>query len=87
MRLATRLEDAIPGARRGSKSHLPGYEALDVHFRDTKVGDALRDIDDKPANQCQRYRDGGASHFVELAPSYDQMLWTALKRKAAYLPG
>ena len=26
------------------------------------------DVDDDPANQCQRYRDGDASHFVELTP-------------------
>jgi hypothetical protein len=26
------------------------------------------DVDDDPANQCQRYRDGEASHFVELTP-------------------
>jgi hypothetical protein len=25
-------------------------------------------IDDKSANQCRRYRDGEASHFVELTP-------------------
>jgi hypothetical protein len=25
-------------------------------------------VDDEPANQCQRYRDGEASHFVELTP-------------------
>jgi hypothetical protein len=26
-------------------------------------------IDDEPANQCQRYRDGEAHHFVELEPN------------------
>jgi hypothetical protein len=30
--------------------------------------DPRKDIDDKPENQCQRYRDGEASHFVELTP-------------------
>jgi hypothetical protein len=25
-------------------------------------------IDDQPANQCRRYRDGEAHHFVELTP-------------------
>jgi hypothetical protein len=25
-------------------------------------------VDDDPANQCRRYRDGEASHFVELDP-------------------
>jgi hypothetical protein len=30
--------------------------------------DPREDIDDDPANQCQRYRDGEASHFVELTP-------------------
>jgi hypothetical protein len=25
-------------------------------------------VDDEPVNQCQRYRDGEASHFVELTP-------------------
>jgi hypothetical protein len=26
-------------------------------------------VDDRPANQCQRFRDGEAHHFVELDPS------------------
>jgi hypothetical protein len=26
------------------------------------------EIDDEPANQCRRYREGDASHFVELDP-------------------
>jgi hypothetical protein len=26
------------------------------------------DADDDPANQCERFRDGEASHFVELTP-------------------
>ena len=30
--------------------------------------DPREDIDDDPANQCRRYRDGEASHFVELDP-------------------
>ena len=30
--------------------------------------DPRQDIDDDPANQCQRYRDGEANHFVELNP-------------------
>jgi hypothetical protein len=30
--------------------------------------DPRQDVDDDPANQCQRYRDGEASHFVELTP-------------------
>jgi hypothetical protein len=25
-------------------------------------------VDDEPENQCERYRDGEASHFVELTP-------------------
>jgi predicted small lipoprotein YifL len=28
--------------------------------------DPRQPIDDEPANQCQRYRDGQAGHFVEL---------------------
>jgi hypothetical protein len=31
--------------------------------------DPRQDVDDDPANQCQRYREGEASHFVELDPS------------------
>jgi hypothetical protein len=31
--------------------------------------DPRQDIDDEPENQCQRYRDGKASHFVELTPA------------------
>jgi hypothetical protein len=30
--------------------------------------DPRDDVDDDPANQCQRFRDGEASHFVELTP-------------------
>jgi hypothetical protein len=30
--------------------------------------DPRTDVDDDPANQCQRYRDGEAHHFVELTP-------------------
>jgi hypothetical protein len=30
--------------------------------------DPREDVDDEPANQCERYRDGEASHFVELDP-------------------
>lgn len=30
--------------------------------------DPREDVDDDPANQCQRYRDGEAEHFVELTP-------------------
>ena len=31
--------------------------------------DPRQDVDDEPQNQCQRYRDGEAHHFVELSPS------------------
>ncbi|MGZ4200725.1 MAG: hypothetical protein ACXVRH_01570 [Thermoleophilaceae bacterium] len=34
---AARLEQSIPGAARGSESHLDGYEALYVHFRDAHL--------------------------------------------------
>jgi hypothetical protein len=30
--------------------------------------DPRTDVDDDPANQCRRYRDGDAGHFVELTP-------------------
>jgi hypothetical protein len=30
--------------------------------------DPREDIDDEPENQCQRYREGDATHFVELTP-------------------
>jgi hypothetical protein len=30
--------------------------------------DPRQDIDDESENQCRRYRDGEASHFVELTP-------------------
>jgi hypothetical protein len=30
--------------------------------------DPRQDVDDEPANQCRRYRDGEAEHFVELTP-------------------
>jgi hypothetical protein len=30
--------------------------------------DPREDVDDEPENQCQRYREGEASHFVELSP-------------------
>ena len=28
-------------------------------------------VDDQPANQCQRFREGEAHHFVELDPAGD----------------
>ena len=31
--------------------------------------DPRQDVDDDPDNQCQRYRDGDAHHFVELTPN------------------
>jgi hypothetical protein len=31
--------------------------------------DPRQDVDDEPQNQCQRYRDGDAHHFVELTPT------------------
>ena len=31
--------------------------------------DPRRPVDDRPANQCRRYREGEASHFVELDPA------------------
>ena len=30
--------------------------------------DPREDVDDDPANQCRRYREGEADHFVELTP-------------------
>jgi hypothetical protein len=30
--------------------------------------DPRQDVDDQSENQCRRYRDGEASHFVELTP-------------------
>lgn len=43
---------------------LPGWVADVAH-------DPRTDVDDDPANQCQRYREGDASHFVELTPEGD----------------
>ncbi len=31
--------------------------------------DPRRPVDDEAANQCQRFRDGDAHHFVELSPA------------------
>jgi hypothetical protein len=31
--------------------------------------DPRQAVDDEPKNQCQRYRDGEAHHFVELTPT------------------
>lgn len=45
------ISESLPG--------LPGWVADIVH-------DPRQDVDDEPANQCQRYRDGEAQHFVEL---------------------
>ena len=30
--------------------------------------DPREEVDDEPENQCQRYRQGDAAHFVELTP-------------------
>ena len=43
---------------------LPGLDDWVVDI----AHDPRQDVDDDPANQCQRYRDGEASHFVELTP-------------------
>ena len=44
---------------------LPGLEdwVADVAHR------PRQSVDDQPANQCQRFRNGEAHHFVELDPS------------------
>jgi hypothetical protein len=47
-------------------------ESLPAPGLDDWVADVAHDprqpVDDEPANQCQRYRDGEAHHFVELTP-------------------
>lgn len=40
---------------------LPGWVADVAH-------DPRRQVDDEPANQCRRFREGEAEHFVELSP-------------------
>jgi hypothetical protein len=47
------ISESLPG--------LPDWVADVAH-------DPREDVDDDPANQCQRYRDGEADHFVELTP-------------------
>jgi hypothetical protein len=58
---ASRLEEAIAGAQRGSESHLDGYEALYVHFRDAKVPQPLAvwiyAAREGSANNVSGYRD------------------------------
>jgi hypothetical protein len=44
-----------------SLSGLPDWVADIAH-------DPRLPVDDEPANQCRRYRDGEAQHFVELSP-------------------
>ncbi|HEY6771030.1 MAG TPA: hypothetical protein VI035_01120 [Solirubrobacterales bacterium] len=46
------ISDSLPG--------LPDWVADVAH-------DPRQDVDDQPQNQCARYRDGDAHHFVELA--------------------
>ena len=45
------IADSLPG--------LPDWVVDIAH-------DPRQDVDDQPANQCQRYREGDAKHFVEL---------------------
>ena len=40
---------------------VPGWSVDIAH-------DPREDVDNDPANQCQAYRDGQTSHFVELTP-------------------
>jgi hypothetical protein len=47
------ISETLPG--------LPDWVADIAH-------DPRQDVDDESANQCQRYRDGEAHHFVELTP-------------------
>jgi hypothetical protein len=48
-------------------------ETLPAPGLDDWVADVAHDprqsVDDEPQNQCQRYRDGDAHHFVELSPT------------------
>ncbi len=44
---------------------LPGLEDWVVDI----AHEPRQPVDDQPANQCQRFRDGDAHHFVELSPS------------------
>lgn len=45
----------------GELPGLPAWAADVAH-------DPREDIDDEPENQCRRFREGEASHFVELTP-------------------
>lgn len=46
---------------------LPGLEDWVVDV----AHEPRQPVDDQPANQCQRFRDGDAHHFVELSPAGD----------------
>jgi hypothetical protein len=59
--VADRLEHSIPAAKRGSESHLGGYEALYVHLSDQKVPGRiavwLYAAQEGSANNIRGYRD------------------------------
>jgi hypothetical protein len=71
---------AIGAAKQAHEEAVAGGEDLDVgpciaeelpdlpDWVADVAHDPREDIDDEPENQCQRYRDGEASHFVELTP-------------------
>jgi hypothetical protein len=58
---AGRLEAAITGAARGAESHLDGYEAIYVHFRDARLPQSLAvwlfAAREKSANNVPGFRD------------------------------
>jgi hypothetical protein len=78
---ATRLESEIPGAARKAESHLKGYEALYVHFRDAKMPQDLAvwlfAAREGTANNVRGFRDAigvGIKHDADV--ELDQGAWS-----------
>jgi hypothetical protein len=77
---AARLEREIAGARRGTESHLNGYEALYVHFRDQRIPQDLAvwifAARSGTANNVRGYKDAigvGLKHSANV--ELDQGAW------------
>ena len=55
-------------ARGVDMSHGPCLGVIKEGWVADVAHDPRRPVDDEPANQCEAYRSGEASHFVELDP-------------------
>jgi hypothetical protein len=78
---AANLEAEIPGAARKAESHLKGYEAIYVHFRDAKMPQDLAvwlfAVREGTANNVRGFRDAiGVALKHDANTELDQGAWS-----------